>query len=164
MAEVKEKQSANPFWSPKTASPMSASPTTEPNRPVATSVRSTAWLGANIQIKGEVSGNEDLHVDGKIDGPISLGGHRLTVGRTAIVNADTVAREVIVYGKVAGNLRARDRIEIKKDGSVTGDLNTARIMIEEGAYFKGSIEIDSSQTQVGADLDTLLARGVNKTE
>ncbi len=169
MAEVKDKQaSANSFWSPKTANSTSVSPTASASptesRPVTTSVRSSAWLGPNIQVKGEISGNEDLHVDGKVEGPISLGGHRLTVGRTANVSADTVAREVIVYGKVAGNLRARDRIEIKKDGSVTGDLNTARIMIEEGAYFKGSIEIDSSHTQVGADLDTLLARGAKKTE
>ena len=61
---------------------------------------------------------------------------------SAKVTADVVAREVVVYGSVKGNLRARDRIEIKKDGSVVGDLTTARIMIEDGAYFKGSIEID----------------------
>jgi cytoskeletal protein CcmA (bactofilin family) len=66
------------------------------------------------------------------------------VGASAKVTADVIAREVVVYGNVKGNLRARDRIEIKKDGSVVGDLTTARIMIEDGAYFKGSIEIDKS--------------------
>jgi cytoskeletal protein CcmA (bactofilin family) len=66
------------------------------------------------------------------------------VGASAKVTADIIAREVVVYGNVKGNLRARDRIEIKKDGSVVGDLTTARIMIEDGAYFKGSIEIDKS--------------------
>jgi cytoskeletal protein CcmA (bactofilin family) len=60
------------------------------------------------------------------------------------VTADVIAREVVVYGNVKGNLRARDRIEIKKDGSVVGDLTTARISIEDGAYFKGSIEIDKT--------------------
>ena len=63
---------------------------------------------------------------------------------TAKLTADIIAREVVVYGTVKGNLRAKDRIEIKKDGSVNGDLTTARIMIEDGAYFKGSIEIDKS--------------------
>jgi cytoskeletal protein CcmA (bactofilin family) len=66
------------------------------------------------------------------------------VGASAKVTADIIAREVVVYGNVKGNLRARDRIEIKKDGSVVGDLTTARIMIEDGAYFKGSIEIDKT--------------------
>ena len=66
------------------------------------------------------------------------------MGATAKLTADIIAREVVVYGSVKGNLRAKDRIEIKKDGSVNGDLTTARIMIEDGAYFKGSIEIDKS--------------------
>jgi len=73
---------------------------------------------------------------------IQLEDRKLTIGASAKVTADLVAREVVVYGSVKGNLRARDRIEIKKDGSVIGDLTTARIMIEDGAYFKGSIEID----------------------
>jgi cytoskeletal protein CcmA (bactofilin family) len=92
------------------------------------------------------------------DGEIALGGHRLTVGNTGRVAAEVVAREVVVYGAIDGDIRARDRIEIKKAGSVTGDLTTAHIVIEDGAYFKGHIEIDRS-TQVGADLDTLLTRG-----
>ena len=73
---------------------------------------------------------------------VQLDDRKLTVGASAKLTADVVAREVVVYGSVKGNLRARDRIEIKKDGSVIGDLTTARIMIEDGAYFKGSIEID----------------------
>ncbi len=125
---------------------------------VATSVRTTAWLGQSIRVKGEISGDEDLQIDGKVEGPISLGGHRLTVGRSAEVNADVKAREVVVYGKLNGDLHARDRIEIKKDGSVVGDLNTARVMIEDGAYFKGSIEIDRSNTPVATNLNDLLVR------
>ncbi len=75
---------------------------------------------------------------------MQLEDRKLTVGASAKVTADVIAREVVVYGNVKGNLRARDRIEIKKDGSVVGDLTTARISIEDGAYFKGSIEIDKT--------------------
>ncbi len=134
------------------------------SRPASATVRAAAWLGPSLRVKGEISGNEDLHVEGKVEGPVSLGGHRLTVGRSAEVTADIVAREVVVYGKVDGDLRARDRIEIKSGGSVTGDLSTARVMVEDGAYLKGRIEIDRSNTQVGTDLDSLFARGKQKSD
>jgi len=103
-----------------------------------------ARLGASLQVKGEITGNEDLHIDGTVEGLVQLEDRKLTVGASARLTADVIAREVVVYGNVKGNLRARDRIEIKKDGSVVGDLTTARIMIEDGAYFKGSIEIDKA--------------------
>jgi cytoskeletal protein CcmA (bactofilin family) len=115
-------------------------------------------------IKGEISGNEDLHVDGLVEGPISLGGYRLTVGRPGRVDAEVVAREVVVYGELHGDFRVRDRMEIKKDSSVVGDISTARIRIEEGAYFKGTVDIDRGSTTVGADLDTLFARGEAKAD
>lgn len=118
---------------------------TDAMRPLgATSDRATARLGASLHVKGEITGNEDLHVDGTVEGLIHLDDRKLTVGASAKVTADIIAREVVVYGSVKGNLRAKDRIEIKKDGSVNGDLTTARIMIEDGAYFKGSIEIDKA--------------------
>lgn len=104
----------------------------------------TARLGSGLHVKGEISGNEDLAIDGSVEGLIQLEDRKLTIGASARVTADVLAREVVVYGNVKGNLRARDRIEIKKDGSVVGDLTTARIMIEDGAYFKGSIEIDKT--------------------
>jgi len=104
----------------------------------------TARLGGSLHVKGEITGNEDLHIDGSVEGLVQLEDRKLTVGASAKLTADIIAREVVVYGNVKGNLRARDRIEIKKDGSVIGDLTTARIMIEDGAYFKGSIEIDKS--------------------
>src|SRR5271163_2536609 len=104
----------------------------------------TARLGASLHVKGEITGNEDLAIDGSVEGLVQLEDRKLTIGATAKVTADVIAREVVVYGNVKGNLRARDRIEIKKDGSVVGDLTTARIMIEDGAYFKGSIEIDKA--------------------
>ena len=139
--------------------------TNEQNRPMTTAAaQGSARLGPSLHVKGEISGNEDLHVDGSVEGLISLEERKLTVGSSAKVTADVVAREVVVYGSVKGNLRARDRIEIKKDGSVVGDLTTARIMIEDGAYFKGSIEIDRGD---GADSDPAhrpLARAVGKSE
>jgi cytoskeletal protein CcmA (bactofilin family) len=104
----------------------------------------TARLGSSLHVKGEITGNEDLAIDGSVEGLVHLEDRKLTVGASAKLTADIIAREVVVYGNVKGNLRARDRIEIKKDGSVIGDLTTARIMIEDGAYFKGSIEIDKS--------------------
>jgi cytoskeletal protein CcmA (bactofilin family) len=118
---------------------------TDALRPMgATADRATARLGPSLHIKGEISGNEDLLIDGSVEGLIQLDERKLTVGATAKLTADIIAREVVVYGSVKGNLRAKDRIEIKKDGSVNGDLTTARISIEDGAYFKGSIEIDKS--------------------
>ena len=103
---------------------------------------SPSRLGPSLHVKGEITGGEDLHIDGNIEGTVQLEDRKLTVGTTAKLTADVMAREVVVYGNVKGNLRAKDRIEIKKDGSVVGDLSTARIMIEDGAYFKGSIEIN----------------------
>jgi cytoskeletal protein CcmA (bactofilin family) len=126
----------------------------ESNYPSTTSSdRTSARLGASLHVKGEVTGNEDLHVDGTLEGLIQLEDRKLTVGSSAKVTADVIAREVVVYGNVKGNLRARDRIEIKKDGSVVGDLTTARIMIEDGAYFKGSIEIDRAHDGSETDLE-----------
>jgi cytoskeletal protein CcmA (bactofilin family) len=99
------------------------------------------FVGAGLRIQGEISGNEDMLVEGIVEGPIQLGDGMLTVGAAGKITADVVAREVIVYGKLEGNLTARDRIQIKNVGSVVGDLATARIIIEDGANLKGSIEI-----------------------
>jgi cytoskeletal protein CcmA (bactofilin family) len=109
-----------------------------------TADRATARLGASMHVKGEISGNEDLHIDGTVEGLVHLDERKLTLGATAKLTADVIAGEVIVYGSVKGNVRAKGKIEIKKDGSVNGDLTTAQIIIEDGAYFKGSIEIEKS--------------------
>ncbi len=122
-----------------------------------------ARLGPSLHLKGEITGNEDLHVDGTVEGLISLEDRKLTVGSSAKLTADVLAREIVVYGSVKGNLRARDRIEIKKDGSVVGDLTTARIMIEDGAYFKGAIEIDRGEGVVEKPTIVRAAQAVQKT-
>jgi cytoskeletal protein CcmA (bactofilin family) len=113
-----------------------------------TADRTTARLGPNLHIKGEVSGNEDLYVDGTVEGLVHLNERKLTVGAMAKLTADVIAGEVIVSGSVKGNVRAK-KIEIKKEGSLSGDLTTAEIIIEDGAYFKGSIEIEKSAEKEG---------------
>jgi cytoskeletal protein CcmA (bactofilin family) len=102
----------------------------------------TGWLGSSLQVKGEITGTEDLLIDGEVEGLIHLDERKLTVGATAKVTADIEARDVVVYGTVKGNVRAKGRIEIKKDGAIIGNLTTAQIMIEDGAGFKGTIEIE----------------------
>jgi cytoskeletal protein CcmA (bactofilin family) len=121
-----------------------AAPPARPLGPAPTA-RNVACLGPSIVVKGEITSEEDLQIDGKVEGNISLRGNRLTIGRGAQLNSEINAREIIVYGTASGNLRARDRVEIKKDGQVIGDITTARISVEDGAYFKGRIEIERSQ-------------------
>jgi cytoskeletal protein CcmA (bactofilin family) len=150
----KESQPEVPGLPQSKATPIPMTPLNAPSavRPSAgaglgnPAARSLACLGPTIFVKGEIHSEEDLQIDGKVEGPISLKGHRLTVGRSAQLNSEINAREVIVYGNVSGNLRSRDRVEIKKDGQVIGDITTTRISIEEGAYFKGHIEIERVQS------------------
>jgi cytoskeletal protein CcmA (bactofilin family) len=133
-------------------------------RPVTPASTTGARLGPSLHVKGEINGNEDLHVDGSVEGLISLEDRKLTVGASAKVSADIVAREIVVFGTVKGNLRARDRIEIKKDGSVVGDLTTARIMIEDGAYFKGSSEIERGDAEKIAVVEKPFARAATRSD
>ena len=114
----------------------------------------TDYVGTGLRIKGELSGNEDLLVDGTVEGPIHLADHKLTVGLSGKLTSDVVAREIVVHGTVKGNLRASERIEIMKNGSVVGNLTTARILIEDGASFKGSIEIDREAATILPDKTT----------
>jgi cytoskeletal protein CcmA (bactofilin family) len=102
-----------------------------------------ASIGRSLVIKGEVSGSESLYIEGKVQGSISLSGsaNRVTVGKTGVVVADLNAREIVVMGKVQGNLVASDRVDIRNEGSLAGDVVTQRITIEDGAFFKGSIDV-----------------------
>jgi cytoskeletal protein CcmA (bactofilin family) len=109
--------------------------------------RAAGWLGSSLRVKGDITGTEDLLIEGLVEGAIQLEGRKLTVGTKAKLTADINARDVVVHGYVKGNVRAKGRIEIKKDGSVIGNLTTAQIMIEDGADFKGSIEIDRSAAE-----------------
>jgi cytoskeletal protein CcmA (bactofilin family) len=100
-----------------------------------------ATIGKSLVIKGEVSGSESLYIDGKVEGSINLSGNRVTVGRNGQVAANITAREIVVLGKVRGNVTASDRVDIRSEGSLTGDVTAQRISIEDGAFFKGGIDI-----------------------
>jgi cytoskeletal protein CcmA (bactofilin family) len=109
--------------------------------------RVASRLGANLHVKGELTGSEDLVIEGTFEGLVQLDEGNLTIARTAKVTADIVAAEIVVSGDVKGNVRAKERIRLKTEGSVTGDLTTPEILIEDGALFKGSVEIDKGVEQ-----------------
>jgi cytoskeletal protein CcmA (bactofilin family) len=112
-----------------------------------------------MRVNGEISANEDLLVDGKVEGSVSVGEHRLTVGQNGQVSGGLAAREIIIYGKVDGNHKVvSESIEIKKDALMIGDVTARRIVIEDGASFKGSIEIEEGSKQVGSSLGNPIAR------
>jgi cytoskeletal protein CcmA (bactofilin family) len=100
-----------------------------------------AHIGKSVVIKGELSGSEDLYVDGNVEGKIELRNHSLTVGPNGSLKADVTAKSVVIQGKVDGSVIASDRVELKKSAVVTGDVTTQRIAIEEGAFLKGKVDI-----------------------
>ncbi len=106
-----------------------------------------ATIGRSLVIKGELSGAEALYIDGRIEGKISLPDNRVTIGRNGSVQANIIAREVVVMGKVSGNIECSDRVDIRSEGSVTGDVSTVRISVEDGAVLKGGIEVRSSENK-----------------
>ena len=125
---------------PVTSAP--SEPVSSAPRPaVAASTADQATIGKSLVIKGEVTGSESLYIDGRVEGSINLAGNRVTVGCNGVVSANINAREIVVLGKVRGNLTASDRVDIRSDGSLTGDVVAARISIEDGAFFKGGIDI-----------------------
>src|SRR5271166_5460506 len=101
----------------------------------------TAKIGKSVMTKGELSGGQDLFVDGEVQGSIEIPGRSLTVGPNGHVRANIQAGNVILYGRVQGDIRATNRVELRKSTSVCGDISTKRISIEDGAYFKGTIDI-----------------------
>jgi cytoskeletal protein CcmA (bactofilin family) len=146
----------NRMWKPNQPETPPSSPTPEPARPAPPSSAHEATRGAGLAagdqasiskglyIKGEITGTESLFIDGKVEGSIVLNGNRVTVGRNGQVAASITAREVVVLGKVRGNVSATDRVDIRAEGAVTGDVSAARISIEDGAFFKGGIDIRKS--------------------
>ena len=157
------------MWKPNQPGPSNVPPTPEPFRPapsappvvetVATrppiaspspSVSAEqATIGKSLFIKGEITGSESLFVDGKVEGSINLAGNRVTIGRNGQVAANITAREIVVLGKVRGNVSATDRVDIRAEGSLNGDVSAARISIEDGAFFKGGIDIRKPEGKSG---------------
>ena len=142
------------MWKPSQNEPIRATTNSEPQAPVhaaPSSVESSnragapagdqAVIGKGLFVKGEISGTESLYIDGKVEGSISLPGNRVTIGKNGQVGANVTAREVVVMGKVRGNVSATDRVDIRAEGALSGDVSAARISIEDGAFFKGGIDI-----------------------
>ncbi|MFZ0746985.1 MAG: polymer-forming cytoskeletal protein [Terracidiphilus sp.] len=156
------------MWKPTQTGSMSPNnPTPEPSRPAApappayepaprpaaaqsqATTGEQAAIGKGLYIKGEITGSESLFIDGKVEGSINLPGNRLTVGRNGQVTASITAREIVVLGKVKGNVSATDRVDIRAEGALTGDVAAARISIEDGAFFKGGIDIRKPDAKSG---------------
>jgi cytoskeletal protein CcmA (bactofilin family) len=114
---------------------------TNPFRAPESDARSTASIGKAVKINGQIFSKEDLYVDGDVEGTIELAENKLTIGPSGRVQAGIRAREVVVLGQIQGNVEAMDKLDIRKDAKLVGDIKTARIIIEDGAYFKGSIDI-----------------------
>jgi cytoskeletal protein CcmA (bactofilin family) len=120
---------------------------TLPSRPIEPSYEPTrsggapAILGKSVIVKGQIISREDLTLDGEVEGTVELQEHRLTIGPNGRVSASLKAREIVVLGTIHGNVEASDKIDIRKDAKLVGDIRTARIVIEDGAYFKGNIDI-----------------------
>lgn len=100
-----------------------------------------AHIGKSVLVKGELSGSEDLYLDGEVEGSIQLKDHSLIVGPHGRVRANIQARDVVVHGKVDGNIRGTERVELKKSAVLVGDISTQRIIVEDGAFFKGAVDI-----------------------
>ncbi len=107
-----------------------------------------AHIGKSVVVKGELSGSEDLYLDGEVEGNIELHEHALTIGPNGKVRANIHARDVVVHGKVDGNIHANERVELKKSAVLSGDISTQRIIIEDGAFFKGAIDIQKETPKV----------------
>jgi len=114
-----------------------------------------ATIGRSVVIKGEISGSESLYIDGRIEGTVSFADNRVTVGRNGVVAANITAREVVIMGKVTGNIECSDRVDIRSEGSLTGDIVSQRISIEDGAILKGAVQVKS--TEVRGDSKALSA-------
>jgi cytoskeletal protein CcmA (bactofilin family) len=152
------------MWKPTQTGSTNANPTPEPSRPTppAPAYEPTpsrapagvsgeqATIGKGLSIKGEINGSESLYIDGKVEGSVNLPGNRVTVGRNGQVAASITAREIVVLGKVRGNVTASDRVDIRAEGSLSGDVAAARISIEDGAFFKGGIDIRKPEGKAAA--------------
>lgn len=123
---------------------MSSQPRSFDPDPVPPRGTGTAALGKNVTIKGQIFAREDLMIDGEVEGTVECQEHRLTIGPNARVQAGLKAREIVIHGSIQGNVDATDKIDIKKEAKLVGDIKTSRIVIEDGAYFKGSIDISKA--------------------
>jgi cytoskeletal protein CcmA (bactofilin family) len=134
----------------KSGSPASNPNTYNPIKNVTAPV-DQATIGRTLVIKGEITGSEALYIDGRIEGKIIMPESRVTIGRNGKVDASIQAKEVVVMGKVNGNIDCSDRVDVRAEGSVSGDISTVRISVEDGAALKGGIQVKSEGKQKHQD-------------
>src|ERR1700759_4114797 len=170
------------MWKPNQPGSTPQSPNNEPNRPATpasggfepagsrpaapgaqAAAGEQATIGKSLVVKGEVTGSESLYIDGKVEGAINLPGNRVTVGRNGQVAANISAREIVVLGQGRGNMTARDRVDIRGEGSLTGDVVAQRISIEDGAYFKGGIDIRKPGQKVNGEAKESTSATITET-
>ena len=141
-----------------THQPLTPSPASTPTQPGNTSPKETpkaspvysdrgnvGHIGKSVVIRGELTGNEDLYLDGEIEGNIDLRDHKLVIGPNGKIKATITARDIVVHGRVEGNVTAAERVELKNNSTLVGDVSTQRIVIEDGAFFKGAIDIKETR-------------------
>ncbi len=131
------------------AAAMSESPLVRTSLAASASAEQAATIGKSLVVKGEVTGSESLYIDGRVEGTINLPGNRVTVGRNGQVAANITAREIVVQGRIVGNVTASDRLDVRSEGSLTGDVVAQRISVEDGAFFKGKIDIRRPAEKAG---------------
>jgi cytoskeletal protein CcmA (bactofilin family) len=118
-----------------------------------------AHIGKAVLIKGELSGSEDLYLDGEVEGTIELHQNCLTIGPNARIRAHVNAREVVIHGKVDGDIHGTERVELKRSAVLVGDIQTKRVAVEDGAYFKGSIDVQRAEGKPEAKATASYAGG-----
>src|SRR5262245_38042659 len=131
----KRDESVQPSSAPRPESPQHAASGD------AAGSRDAARIGKSVVIKGELTASEDLIIDGTVEGKIELKNNALTIGVEGRVKADILAKVAVVHGQVVGNVKATERVDIRDDGSLDGDLSAPRIAIADGAHFRGSIDM-----------------------
>lgn len=154
-------------WVPPVTPKVVESPKTEATpkvvNPMSTN-QSPTVLGRSVVSHGEISAGEDLLIEGQFDGTINMKDHCLTVGTNGQVKAEIQARQVVIHGTVNGNITAREKVEIRRTGRVQGDLTAAGVAIEDGAYFKGSIEIQRDDISESPKAFATSSAGLGKSE
>jgi len=143
MKQIKENVSNR--MKPHQAPDMPADFTVRESKPLVSARESTAAIGASIRIKGDVSGDENLIIQGHVEGTIKLQGHNVTISNTGKVNANIVANQIIVEGEVQGDMIGEEKVIIRETGNVYGNIVAPRVTLEDGAMFKGSIEMEPHQ-------------------
>jgi cytoskeletal protein CcmA (bactofilin family) len=155
--EVKPQGAPQPSAAPNTSFPQSSTagaPTTAPapsapaSAPLPVSPRAAACISQGIRIKGEITGKEDLFVDGTVEGKLDFGNASVTVGPNGKVKADISAREVVVRGQVDGKIEGTEKVQLWNSGRVTGEVRTERLAIEDGALLRGKVEAGKAQSRV----------------